>query len=83
MTETFIAKTQDLLSTLDGFRVEVDLEKQRADIYAEKSGSPGLAIQREAGEQMEQRLAELANSSVTIRCNGCLAAGILIVLTRR
>ena len=36
MTETFIAKTQELLSTLDGFRVEVDPEKQRADIILDR-----------------------------------------------
>ena len=36
MTETFTAKTQKLLSTLDGFRVEVDPEKQRADIILDR-----------------------------------------------
>ena len=36
MTETFIAKNQELLSTLDGFRVEVDPEKQRADIILDR-----------------------------------------------
>ena len=36
MTETFIAKTQELLSTLNGFRVEVDPEKQRADIILDR-----------------------------------------------
>ena len=36
MTETFIAKTHELLSTLDGFRVEFDPEKQRADIILDR-----------------------------------------------
>ena len=36
MTETFIAKNQELLSTLNGFRVEVDPEKQRADIILDR-----------------------------------------------
>ena len=32
MNEKFIAKTHEALSKLDGFKVEVDPEKQRADI---------------------------------------------------
>ena len=36
MTETFIAKTHEALSKLDGFRVEIDPEKQRADIVLDR-----------------------------------------------
>ena len=36
MTEKFIAKTHEVLSKLDGFRVEVDPEKQRADIVLDR-----------------------------------------------
>ena len=36
MTETFIAKTHEVLSKLDGFRVEIDPEKQRADIVLDR-----------------------------------------------
>tara|TARA_B100001057_G_scaffold470991_1_gene532887 strand:+ start:383 stop:1216 length:834 start_codon:yes stop_codon:yes gene_type:complete len=36
MTEKFIAKTHEILSKLDGFRVEVDPEKQRADIILDR-----------------------------------------------
>jgi 2-oxoglutaroyl-CoA hydrolase len=36
MTETFIAKTHEALSKLDGFRVEIDPEKQRADIILDR-----------------------------------------------
>jgi 2-oxoglutaroyl-CoA hydrolase len=36
MNEKFIAKTHEALSKLDGFKVEVDPEKQRADIILER-----------------------------------------------
>ena len=36
MNEKFIAKTHESLSKLDGFKVEVDPEKQRADIILER-----------------------------------------------
>ena len=36
MTETFIAKTHEVLSKLDGFRVEIDPERQRADIILDR-----------------------------------------------
>jgi len=36
MTEKFIAKTHEILSKLDGFRVEVDPDKQRADIILDR-----------------------------------------------
>tara|TARA_Y100000766_G_scaffold73812_1_gene62219 strand:+ start:1253 stop:2086 length:834 start_codon:yes stop_codon:yes gene_type:complete len=36
MTEKFIAKTHEILSKLDGFRVDVDPEQQRADIILDR-----------------------------------------------